>query len=625
MANQKKNKSHGGGGSSTVKEISPAAKELLVSLDIVRALQEVDAAQKGERFADPNNKTGQGEGTGPYAVDKLPFDSSRNPVRRQSTEEDEAMFKAHYAAGLLIEPYWYPATLYRIFEESDILQSCIRAMVDNINRPFVFDYVGPKDKANDADVQARKQKLVDFFSQVNGKHSYVTLSKKEGLDFWVGGNCFTEVIEDPETLEPEMMYSCPGSYVRASELDPAPYPVFVPLPRNGGIKNILEWRWFRRFCRVQPGEKDIWFKELGDPRMVNRDTGDYFLDDQGRFLLEADVPPGQRPKNRATSLWWRRDTYGGNAYGIPRYVSGMAEIRGRYLASWVNYDTLDHGGLPPWLLLIYGRLGEGTRKYLMDLVKSWRDPGVFSEPGFVEIEPNMLSFNSTGGAKAGAEFVSLRDMRSEDAMFSNYRKETGQSVGSMFRIPAILYGVTEGAGGTNYAALEMAENQVFGPLRAAWDERTNVELIQARFKIFDWKIRTKQAPIGDKEQLYKALGMAGRTGGPSLNDLTAMENEVFGTQWPEREHWFYSKISAAEAIAMVRNGQVTYDQKTGEPIILPPATQPTGGEMKAAGDSSHEELMAEADAINVLHAFRRIEQGLTAWKHKGQHDHEIEM
>jgi hypothetical protein len=326
----------------------------------------------------------------------------------------------------------------------------------------------------------------------------------------------------------------------------------------------------------------------------------------------------------------------------------MAAIRGRYLASWVNYDTLDHGGMPPWLLLVYGKLADGTRKYLNALIKRWRDPNSYSDPGVLEIEPNLLSFNTTGGAKAGAEFVSMRDMRTEESMFAGYMKETRDSVCAVLRVSPILFGYIEGAGGSNYAALESAENQVFGPLRNAGDERTNVELIQSKFGIFDWRIATKRAPMGG-DGLYRTINAAARAGGPSLNDLTKIQNEVLGTNWQERDEDFYTKISAAEAVALIRQGQVTYDQETLKPIILPPATAGQAqalalanagldvfSDMDAGGDavksdltnmSDTERLQPLADTLNLLEAMKRVNARVRNYQAPQitERDHEFKM
>jgi capsid portal protein len=582
-----------------------SSENLPAVIETVKALRELELAMKADRVIED-----------PEAVTtKDTFSATMNPVaRRQSTDEDDPFEQSLYADDVLLQPHWNPWMLYRIFEESDILQACLRVYVDNLARPYDLEYCGPKEENGKHEDERRS--ISDFLSQVNEKHSWLTVSRKKELDFWVTGNAYIEVPPDKKTLEPYMLYNCPPSFMRVTPLDKEETLTIVKLPRNGEIKEMPVYRKFRRFVRWLPTKDMVWFKELGDPRAVNKFTGKYIKDARGNYILERDMKPGDYKDERANAIWWFRDLYGGNQYGVSRWVAAMADIRGLYLSAWVNFDCLDHGGMPPWLLLVYGKLSEGTRKYLKQVIRKWRDPNAFSDPGILEIEPNLLSWNSSGGSKAGAEFVSMRDMRNEDAMFVNYARNARSNIGSTLRIPGIFYGAPDAVGGANLAAIDVTESQLFEPIRRANDERVNVELLQAQFGIYNWRLKTKRPPLNG-DSWYKALGMQGRTGGPSLNDLTVAGNEIFGTNWPVREHWFYSKISSAEAIGMVRAGQVSYDNETGDPIVHPPATvaqQPdflATIDEKQASDSS---MPAATEVLSILQAFQRLENQAKAYR-----------
>lgn len=604
--------------------------------DIVRfakALIELDKAQKSDSLTDEKS------------VAKLDFDMSRNPVRdpkgdaavRQGSDEDEPFAQGTIAEGLIVPPIWNPWTLYRLFEESDILQACIRAYVDALARSYDFEYDGPKDDRQEKAVLARERKVRDFFRQVNEFQSWLGLMVQKELDYWVTGNSYVEVLEDRETHEPLLMYNIPPTFMRVTPLEEKSVLTWATIRRDGNPRDMPIHRRFRKFARWLPTKKIEWFKQLGDPRVLDRTTGQYLTKTTGEYVLEKDLKSSDYSEVRANSVWWFRDVYGGQTYGIPRWVAAIADIRGLYLSRWVNFDTLDHGGIPPWLLLVYGKLSPGTRKYLKEVIKKWRDPSAFSDPGVLEIEPNLLSFNSSGGAKAGAEFVSMRDMRNEDSMFVKYAENCQTNVGAVFRLAGIHYGRPDAQGGTNDAVIEFTEKNVFEPLRMANDEKYNVELLQAQFGIYDWRLKTKRPPLSG-EAFYKALGMAGRTGGPSLNELTRMCNEMFGTNWPEREHWFYRDISAAEAVGMVRSGQVSYNNEDGTPVVHPPAQagQPQEGEagggepdfsdMKLASDKGKlDSMMPVADAINMLHAFQMLEAQVKGYQPVEKPDPDFKM
>lgn len=562
-------------------------------------------------------------------------EASKNPARRQTSDEDDPLFVPFYGTGQLLEPYWKPYTLYKLFEESDKLERCLRIRTNNIVRPYDFIYCGPREEKDSPQTKAELRKLQSFFSQVNEKHSWLTVAGKGVLDGEITGGEFYEVLPANDTHEPDLMYHAPATYMRVTPLDQNDTLIWVMLPRNGQLRKTAVYRKFRRFCRAMPTKELVWFKEFGDPRIVDRRTGQYAKDKAGNYLHEPEDYP-----NKATEIWWfRPNAFGGNIYGIPPWVSVIAEIRGRYLASWVNYDTLDHGGLPPWLLLIYGRVSEGTQKYLKELAAKWRDPNAYSDPGVLMIEPNLLSFSTQGGSKAGAEFVSMRDMRNEEAMFPEYRRDAAETIGAVLGVPAILQGITEGAGGPNYAALEAAE-QGFKAERRARDERINVELIQGRFKIFNWKYKSKDGQI-TMDALPKALMAAARVGGPSLNDLTQLQNELFGTNWPIREHWFYKDISAAEATGMVRQGMVIYDSETHEPkIIAPQGSIDVGGggledllgsaaKSDASGEEEQSNIITElqplANLINLSDAMKKIERKVRNYQPKQIEEKDLAM
>jgi capsid portal protein len=589
----------------------------------------------------------------------------RSPVqRRQTADEDEPVFGLAYKQGVLLQPPWLPGTCYGLYEESDILGSCARAYVDNIEREYDYEYVGLAEDKEKDEVKFELRKLQDFFSQVNERQSWQQVRRQARLDQVITANSYCEVLEDPETLEPQLVYHVPGTWMRISELDVEATLTNVKMRRGGKIVEVPLYRRFRRFCRWMPSRSMQWFKEFGDPRVVDKLSGEYYKDpEDGTYIYEADLRDqdkldryaslGLRFDNRASSIWWNADRYGGSPYGIPIWIGAMAAIRGAYLAAWVNYDTLDHSGLPPWLLLIYGKLASGTRKYLDNIIKSWRNPKVFSEPGIVEIEPNLLSFNSTGGNKAGAEFVSMRDMRNEESMFAGYTKQCWELVGAVFRLHPILYGITQGTGGANYAALETVQNQVWGPIQAAEDERVNVELVQNAFNIFNWRVRTRPAPIGDQEQQYKAVGMASRAMGPSAEDLVKMENRILGTDWEVPDSPLYKALPAAEAAALIRASRVKYDKTTMLPVEI--VDPPTGGQMggegggdnggeggkdglavpgKTKGDGlpaspsfgaakSDDEIIEEqaaADTINLFNAMKRIERKVKDYKPPNVHE-----
>lgn len=527
------------------------------------------------------------------------------PLGRQGSGENEDPFNQLYDQYGLVLPDYDPQDMWDTVKKSDLLTLAHRIYTDNIARQWDYEtareYVDPEQE----DVKQEKIKLRDFFGQVNPEESWSSLMKQviPDLFFNIGG--FIEVIREPKKDEPDQLYYIPCTHMRVTPLDQEPTLVYTQMRRNGKLEQRAVFKRFRRFARVYDSGMIQWFKQYGDPRVVDRTSGEYVRDSQGNYVRE----PSQY-FNKATEIWWLRDSVAGDTYGTPIWISAMNDVLGRYEAQWVNHDTLESGGFPPWLLMVFGKLSKGTREYLKAWIEHLRDPSSYNEPGILEIEASKMSLNQAGGGKSSAQFVPMRDMRAEDGMFHKYQADTFKTTMLLHRFYSLVLG------GAEWKKHE--EQEVYKPMREWLDNKVTVDIIQNGFGIYNWKMRTRSASIADMEMYYKAVGMAGRTGGPTLAELRKMQNEVFGQNFPELEGSpFYTKLSAAEAIGLVRQGSVTYDPKTWEPTPIDPRGQqpglPAGTAQKMDDESVNDRLTKlgiTADVINLATALRNVSEDI---------------
>ncbi len=484
---------------------------------------------------------------------------SDSVVRRRGTEEDEDHFaKLYHDHGLLEPPYSF-ADLWRIYEQCDVLWCCIEAIVGNCERRHDFEFIGGDKPQKDMDSsQSEKRKVQDFFNRVNEKHSFQALRKSIRLDREVTGNAFLEVLRNLRG-EVERLYYLPSTRVRVTKLGDDEIPVKVKIPRSGNLVEIKVYRRFRRFGRViSPTENKLrWFKEFGDPRVLDADTGEFL---KHRETNEYIIEPYEYP-NKATEVWWFRDNFAGNVYGIPRWVSVLVDAKARWIARWLNYDLLDQGAVPKGILLFQnGTISEGTRKHLEQTLQEWRDPRKYNQWVVLNVEPDTFGFDlSTGASKGGSkpEFINLD--RNEDCMFANFLAHVEQTIRKVYRLPPIFTGAsTDYTHATAYASLEVAETQVFEPIRSQFDEKITTELIQNEFGIYQWRLKTRSARISDKETFYKAAAMWAKAGGLSTNHLIQLGNEMLGTNVSEYEGDLYNE-PVAWVTAMIQNGTIGYD------------------------------------------------------------------
>lgn len=506
--------------------------------------------------------------------------SSEDPFRPRRGSDEDRGTSLYHRHGLMEPPYSF-ADCWVDYEQSDVLTSCVDAIIRNCERPHDLEFVGDDLTERDTpEMKAQCLTLTDFFSRVNEKHSFLSVRRKLRLDREVTGNGFLEVIRSL-TGGVERVYYLPSTYVRASDMGEHEIPVTTRIPRDGKLVEVTIPKKFRRFGRlVGMGSSHVqWYKELGDPRVLDPETGEFFLDQHKRFLCEdrriIDSETGLYVKGRggefllhnraiplerrATEVWWFRDNYGGNAYGIPRWIPALLDVRARYVAKWLNHDLLNRGGVPKGIVLFQnGSISPQTLEHIRRTLQEWGDPRRFNQWITLNIEPDSLSFDlNTGGSKGGTtkpEFINLD--RNEDYMFKEYLTHCEEAVRKVYRLPPILTGAaTEYTHATAYASQEAAESQVFEPLRNEFDEKVTTELIQTEFGIYRWKLKTRRTKIGDQETFYKAVGMWSRAG-LSWNQMVQLGNEMLGTRFSPREGELWDMPFEA-LLAMLNSGGCT--------------------------------------------------------------------
>jgi len=475
----------------------------------------------------------------------------------RGSDEDDPFYGTYEENGLLV-PDVDPADYIDHAKRSDAVRYVINAYLANCERVHDFEPTREDVDQDAIPIQKERQTLEDFFNQVNESQHFTDLRKALRQDRMAMGNAYCEVMAAKGQTRPDMMYHVSAKHMRITA-EGGPVPTYCSLRRGGETVERVVYRRFRRFARKLSDGSIQWFKQYGDPRTLDRNTGEFLKDSDGNHVRDTAEYP-----DRATSIWWLKDGFSGDAYGTPLWLAAVTDVRGRYESKWVNFDTLDHGGIPPFLLAILGTVPKGTRDYLKNMFENFRNPETFNEPGVLEIEGSRLGLGTQGRAKADIKLMSLRELRHEDAMFGAYLQDTLKSISLLFGLYSIYHD-----GSKLEVAMEAEERGAFAPTRQAFDRRTTLDIIQNGFGIFNWKIRTKGSQLGNPEQLYKALGMIGRTGGANMNALLQMQNELFGANWPKYEGGAYNNISAAEFIAMVRGGLITYDEQWN-PVVVPP-------------------------------------------------------
>ena len=387
-----------------------------------------------------------------------------------------------YAEGEdeVLMPAYDPLTLCRMVEVSDILGVCIRAMAHNIHS-FGHEFVlgeWAKDLGDDnPDVKAEKAMLENLFMYANEDQDFTAIREELGIDEESTGRAFLEVIRDKDD-KPAAFYWLPAWSMRMTKPAKESVP-FEQVQRNseGEFVTVSRSKKFRRFVQVINGRNAVWFKELGDPRSINSETGH------------------EEENGNATEVVMFKITCSYDVYGLPRWIGLLMDMIGSRMSTEVNYYFFENNMIPPVVIMVSGgAMTKQTIQRLEDVFRYTRGTTrSFHKPILLEAAPHSAS--AITGEKLTPVKIDIKPLTQaiqKDSMFREYRKDNRNGVRSSFPLPPIYTGDTvDYTKATALVSAITAEEQVFGPARRKFDYRIN---------------RTILTALGVKYHLYKSLG-----------------------------------------------------------------------------------------------------------------------
>jgi PBSX family phage portal protein len=435
--------------------------------------------------------------------------SSGAPAVSRKLPEDP--FSGNYGDNIIEPPYdlFFLSTLP---EQSNILAQCIEAMETNIDG-FGFtlepaEGVKPDERGEfPAYAVKERDKIMDFFAFCNPDVPYNHLCRRMRRDRETTGNGYWEILRDGkgeicgiEHLESHTM--------RITRMDTefTEYPVVEFASDDANRPNVFRKR-FRRYVQIRDGVK-VFFKELGDPRLIDSATGQVLAQN-----AETGGPLDGRGYICATEALHFPIYNATSPYGVPRWIGALLSILGSRQAEEVNAEYFDNNTVPPLALLTTGKLGADTVKRLESFIsenlkgrKSW------GKMLIVEASPAGIQTPGMPQARPDIHFEHLADAQIKDGLFGEYDRANRDKVRSAFRLPPLYVGQSEDY--TRATARESklaAEEQVFGPERVYMDFIVNAKILPA-LRIKHWRYRTAAPTVNDAESLAAMLGAFAQTG-----------------------------------------------------------------------------------------------------------------
>lgn len=300
-------------------------------------------------------------------------------------------------------------------------------------------------------------------------------------------------------------------------------------------KAIRRKKRYRKYKQTV-GSKTVYFKEFGDKRIMNKETGEYVseLDSDKRANEILEFKLGSRP------------------YGQVRWIGQALNVDGSCKAENLNNNYFENGRHTPMAVIIKG--GTLTDESYDKLHTYMNDiKGEAGQHSFLllEAEKNENSTNMQEEKQPDIELKSLADILQHDELFQDYLDNNRKKVQSAFRLPDLYVGYTTDFNrATAQTAMEVTEKQVFQPERQSLAWIINNKLLND-YGFKHVEVYFREPDITNPDDLYKILTLVNNAGGLTPNKAKEIGYKALGeTSDDFEEDWgniplAYSKTQSA--------------------------------------------------------------------------------
>lgn len=291
----------------------------------------------------------------------------------------------------------------------------------------------------------------------------------------------------------------------------------------------------KRFCHYKQeiGGSTVYYKEFGDPRIMDNRTGKYRDTDENGDLMEPLAPEYQANEILQFSI-------GPKPYGQIRWRGNVVGIAGASKAEYLNYNYFVNGRHTPLLIFLKGGMLDDESSQKLDSYMS-SIKGEDGQHAFI-----VLCAESTGDViadgttdnKPDIELKDLSPMLQKDELFQDYIDRKRQQVQSAFRIPPLYVGYTEDYNrATAQTARQVTEEQVFKNERLALGWIINNKLL-AEYGFQYVEAYFMEPDLTNPDDLHQLLTVCTQAGGVTPNMARDILCEQLGDQpEPFPEEW----------------------------------------------------------------------------------------
>ena len=471
-----------------------------------------------------------------------------------------------------ITPPYDPQAVLGVFDKSNMLRQCVAAYVTNIGMVGWEIVQASADTPIDEDERTELQSFID---SPNSDETLTAVHAHIVEDYEKLGYSYLEIIRD-RVRRPSILRWSRASTIGVCPRDATTIPVQYDVVRGKRTSMVTELKTFRRYVQVAGG-KLTYFKEFGDPRKMNFETGDF---ETKEYRVPAD-------KEATELIHFRQSSE--DVYGTPRWISQLPSILGSREAEEVNLRYFEDNMVPSMLISIAGgRLtGDSFREMKRLLTAQGLGKDKQNQIVLLEAVPEKESLDDK--ASVSLKVDKLTDARPTDGLFKDYDEANQAKTRSSFRLPPIAVGLSQDVTfATANVSAFVAETQVYVPQRSYFDETYNKRFVNhsAGLNLKTVKLRSKSPVITNPETLIKSL--------------TALN--VMGAITPRIALDAANKILQIDLPPYPKKGEPEYEDWMDRPIIFSTGKSGNTGIDPAGSGNTHDSQAQKDEAMKALEA-----------------------
>ncbi|MCD8150588.1 MAG: phage portal protein [Clostridiales bacterium] len=501
--------------------------------------------------------------------------------------------------------------LKALVDNSTILPQCIRAYKSNIaGFGISVEYAEDYDEET-PEMVAEWDKLSSIIDLLNMDMQTKEVFESVVRDRETYGIAYCEVVRNMEGEVVELQF-----IVDTPSIDMT-YPLEPYIDTTYCYKGsqISRKKKFRKFRQNVAG-KTVYFKEFGDPRIMDKRSGKYVgkADDP----VDKDYEANEIIEFRLGSL----------PYGEVRWIGQVLTIDGNRRAEILNNNYFRKGRHTPLMILVKGgTLSESAFSKLQEYMNAIEGESGQHSFLILETDTNEATAGFTEQKQPEVEIKDLASILQKDELFQEYQENGRKKTQSAFLLPDLYVGYTTDFNrATAQTAMEVTEKQVFQPERESLEWTVNNRLLNAYNFRF---VRTSfdKPDITNPDDIQKILNVTERAGGLTPNMAKAYTYETLGKDGCEDYPGEWGDIPLAYS-KTVTQSQLQQDLNGGTVGNLPSSQKSTTGqntvpqgqkqtvseeEMQQLDNQIQKAAGADAELVPIMKEIRRA---LSAYREK---------